>query len=406
MTAGRPAAGGSLRSRSSLGTAEAAGLRLVAHHDLAGNGDGMQLLREGDALYVGHNGTSRMGTSILDVSDPAAPELVAQWPAPEHTHTHKVQIADGLLLINHEKFPLGPKPVPGPFSAGLAIYRLDDPLAPEQVGWWDSGGRGVHRVVYTGGRYAHMSAIPDGFRDRIWVVVDVSDPTAPVEAARFWLPGLHEAGGETPDWPEGERFAAHHALVDGDRAYLGFDDANMVVLDVTDWTAPKQVGHVTWDGGSTHTCLPLPSLGVVAVTDEQTTNGPDAPERLMRLVDPAEERVVSVLPPPDPRYAQGALRFGPHNFHENRDGSYRSERLLFATYFNAGVRVYDVADPEAPREVAFWVSEPAPGQPDPQANDLFVDADGLIWVSDRVGGGVFVLEPEPELEALMREAQL
>jgi len=87
-----------------------------------------------------------MGTSILDVSDPAAPELVAQWPAPEHTHTHKVQIADGLLLVNHEKFPLGPKPVPGPYSAGLAIYRLDEPLAPEQVGWWDSGRRGVHRV--------------------------------------------------------------------------------------------------------------------------------------------------------------------------------------------------------------------------------------------------------------------
>ena len=65
-----------LRSRSSLGTAEAKGLRLLAHHDLAGHGDGMQVLREGDALYVGHNGPSGMGTSILDVSDPSAPEVV------------------------------------------------------------------------------------------------------------------------------------------------------------------------------------------------------------------------------------------------------------------------------------------------------------------------------------------
>jgi sugar lactone lactonase YvrE len=76
------------------------------------------------------------------------------------------------------------------------------------------------------------------------------------------------------------------------------------------------------------------------------------------------------------------------------------------TYFNAGVRVYDVADPEAPREVAFWVSEPAVGQPAAQANDLFVDADGLVWVTDRVGGGLFVLAPEPALEALMRDAEL
>jgi hypothetical protein len=378
----------------------------VAHHDLAGHGDGMQVLREGDALYVGHNGPSGMGTSILDVSDPSSPELVAQWPAPAHTHTHKVQIADGLLLVNHEKFPMGPKPAPGPHSAGLALYRLDDPLAPEQIGFWESTGRGVHRVTYTGGRYAHMSAIPEGFSDRIWLVLDLADPAAPVEIARWWIAGLWEAGGETPVWPEGERFAAHHALVDGDRAYLGFDDANMVVLDVSDWTAPRQVGHVTWDGGSTHTCLPLRSLGLVAVTDEQTKDGPGAAQRLIRLVDPAAERVISVLPPPDPAYDARELRFGPHNLHENRAGSYRSERLLFATYFNAGLRVYDVADPASPREVAHWVSEPAPGQGAAQANDLFVDDDGLVWVTDRVGGGIFVLAPEPELEALMRDAEL
>lgn len=396
-----------LRSRSSLGTAEAKGLRLLAHHDLAGNGDGMQVLREGDALYVGHNGPSGMGTSILDVSDPAAPGLVAQWPKPSSTHTHKVQIADGLLLINHEKFPMGKAPVPDPWSAGLAVYRLDDPFAPEQVGFWSSTGRGVHRIVWTGGRYAHMSAIPEGFSDRIWVVLDMEDPANPVEGARWWYPGLNEGAGETPTWPEGERFAAHHALVDGDRAYLGFDDANMIVLDVSDFTAPRKVGRVTWEGGgSTHTCLPLPSLGLVVVTDEQTKDGPHAPERLVRVVDPAEERVVSVCPPPDGDYAERPLRFGPHNLHENQVGSYRSERLMFVTYFNAGLRVYDLADPEHPREVAHWVSEPAPGQPVAMANDLFVDADGLVWVTDRVGGGVFVLEPEPELEALMRDAQL
>ncbi|HEX9357489.1 MAG TPA: hypothetical protein VF933_27195 [Streptosporangiaceae bacterium] len=37
-------------------TRSAAGLRLLAHHDLGGHGDGMQVLREGDALYVGHTG--------------------------------------------------------------------------------------------------------------------------------------------------------------------------------------------------------------------------------------------------------------------------------------------------------------------------------------------------------------
>jgi len=169
-------------------TASAARLRLIAHCDLGGHGDGMQVQRHGNAVYVGHTGTTGAGTSVLDVTDPSRPVLVTQWPAPPRSHTHKVQVADGLLLVNHEKFPYR-APDSGPVSAGLAVYRLDDPLRPSQVAFWPSTGRGVHRAVWTGGRYAHMSAIPGGFRDRIWVVVDLADPAHPAEVARWWWPG-------------------------------------------------------------------------------------------------------------------------------------------------------------------------------------------------------------------------
>jgi hypothetical protein len=383
-------------------------LRLLGQHDLAGRGDGMQVLREGDALYVGHNGTTGAGTSILDVSAPARPRLVTQWDAPQHTHTHKVQIGDGLLLTNHEGFPLRAPGPQGPHSAGLAVYSLEDPFEPVQIGFWESGGKGVHRIVWEGGRYAHMSATPAGFNDRIWVVVDMADPTSPVPVAQWWWPGQWTAGGEEPTWPQGKRYAAHHALIDGDRAYLGYDDANMVVLDVADMTAPKQIGHVTWGGGATHTCMPLPGRGLVVVTDEQQHDGPHAPERLMHVVDVSgdDPRYVTAFPAPDPLYDERPLRFGPHAFHENRAGSYRSERVLFATYFNAGVRVYDLADATAPVEVAHWVSEAPAGRPVAQANDLFVDDSGLVWVTDRGGGGVFALEPEEELAQLMAEARL
>jgi hypothetical protein len=369
----------------------------------------MQVLCEGNVAYVGHHGPSGAGTSILDVSDPARPQLVAQWPAPKHTHTHKVQVADGLLLVNHERFPLGREAPEGPFSAGLAVYRLDDPFHPEQIGFWESGGDGVHRIVYTGGRYAHMSATPPGFVDRIWVVVDLADPSAPREVGRWWWPGAFEGGGESPGWPEGDRYAAHHALVDGSRAYLGYGDANLIILDISDVSAPRPIGHLSWDGGSTHTCLPLPQRKLVVATDEQVVSGPDAPERLIRAIDVGSAqapRLVGVCPPPDPAFRELGLRFGPHNLHENRPGSYRSERLIFATYFSAGARVYDLADPEQPLEVASWVGAPPAGQPTAQANDLFVASDGLVYVTDRVGGGVHVLEPEPALASLMRDAEL
>src|SRR6185312_17003411 len=97
--------------------------------------------------------------------------------------------------------------------------------------------------------------------------------------------------------------------------------------------------------------------------------------------------VAGVCPPPDDTFRQ--LRFGPHNLHENRVGSYRSERLVFVTYFNAGLRVYDLADPERPVEVASWLPEPPAGQAAPQLNDLFVQADGLVWVTDRIRGGLY-----------------
>jgi hypothetical protein len=385
-------------------TASAAGLRLLAHHPLRGHGDGMQVLREGDVVYVGHTGTTGAGTSILDVTDPTRPALVRQWPAPAHSHTHKVQVAGGLLLVNHEKFPYRGTP-PGPVSAGLAVYTLADPLRPEQVAFWPSGGTGVHRVVWTGGRYAHMSATPEGFRDRIWVVLDLADPAHPAEAARWWWPG--QRAGERPGWPTGKRYAAHHALIARGRAYLGYDDAGLVVLDVADITAPRLAAQLTWDGGSTHTCLPLPGAGVAVATDEQVRDGPHAPRRGIHVIDISGQAPRLLAACPHPRgFGELPLRFGAHNLHENRPGSYRSERVVAATYFSAGVRVYDLADPAHPVEAAHWIPLPPPGQPVAQVNDLFIDSSGLFWVTDRVGGGLYVLAPEPPLAALMDAARL
>jgi hypothetical protein len=387
-----------------VSTRVADGLRLVAHSDLGGFGDGMQVARHREALYVGHMGTSGMGTSVLDLTDPRAPAVVAGIPAAPGSHSHKVQVGNDLLLVNEERFREG-----DPFSAGMIVYDVSEPLNPHPVGRFESGGLGVHRIVFTGGRYAYASAIPDGFDDRIWVIVDLSDPTHPVEAGRWWWPGMWRGGGEASTWPHGKRYAAHHALLDGDTAYLGYGDAGMVVLDVSNVTSPQLVSHLEWSpGGDTHTCLPLPTRRVVVTTDEAVKDLCREDQKLVRTIDVSDARsprVVGICPPPDDEFCERGLRFGPHNLHENLPGSYRSETLIFVTYFNAGVRVYDIADAAAPREIAYWVPEAPAGQIAPQINDLYVDESGLIYTTDRIGGGLYVLEPDDNLMGAMEVAR-
>ncbi|MFP5331658.1 MAG: LVIVD repeat-containing protein [Acidimicrobiia bacterium] len=379
---------------------ERKGLRLIGHHDLGGFGDGMQPMRHGDVMYVGHFGVSRMGTSILDVSDPRTPSLIRQWPAPEGAHTHKVQVADGLLCVNHEAFRGGV-----PQRVGIAVYSLEDPTNPREIGFWDSGGKGVHRIVWEGGRFAYVSATPDGFDQRIWVVVDLTDPSRPVERARWWWPGM--ADGETRDWTPDETRSVHHAMVRGSRAYLGFWDSGMVILDIADLDDIRVVARLTWDvGGHTHTALPLGDRPIVAVTDEATFEDCQGPPHLVRLVDITDEtdpRVRSICPEPAGDYCARGLRYGAHCLHENRPDSYRSDTLIFATWFNAGLRVYDTAVADQPTEVGSYVPASPPGQKAIQVNDVFVDSEMFVHITDRVSGGLYILEPEPDLRLLMEQ---
>lgn len=381
--------------------ADADGLRVLGHSDLGGCGDGMQVMRQGDALYVGHFGPTGKGTSILDVSDISDPVLVRQWEAPPGSHTHKVQVGDGLLLVNQEQFRGG-----DPFTAGMVVYSLEDPFDPRQIGHFDSGGRGVHRIWWAGGRYAYVSATPDGFEGRILVIVDMSDPEHPVEAGQWWAPRPDVTGDPQPT----DARPIHHALVDGDRAYVGMWDRGMTILDISDVSHPEIVATLDWEpGGESHTCLPLPGRSLVVTTDEATTNRCEGEPHMVRVVDVSDEsnpRVLSICPVPEGDFCERGLRFGAHCLHENRPGSYVSEEIMFATYFNAGLRVYDLADPDRPEEIAHWIPETPPDQEDVQINDVFVDADGLVYATDRVLGGVYILEPDERLGERMQEAAI
>ena len=373
---------------------ESRNLELVGHSDLNGKGDGMQMMLKGDYLYVGHMGYNGLGTSVLDVSNPQDPRVVRQIPIPENTHSHKVQLAGDILLVNHEQqLHAG-----SPYSAGLAVYDVSKPADPAQIGFLPINGQGIHRMWWTGDKYAYFSVREEGYQGRFLMTADMSDPASPKIVSRWWYPGQWLAGGEKPTWEEGPTLRAHHVIVKGDRAYGGYGDAGMLIFAIDDGNLSliSERNWVAEVGGSTqtHTALPLLSHNLVITTDESLKDNCQEAKKDVRVFDINDERnprQVAMFPVPQGDYCQRGGRFGPHNLHENRPESFISEDTLFLTYFNAGLRVYDVSDPANIREIASFVPEAPPGQKAIQINDVYVAKDGLIFVTDRLAGGVYIL---------------
>ena len=367
---------------------------MVGHSDLDGRGDGMQVMRNGDVLYVGHMGDFGVGTSVVDIADPTRPTVLRQIPVPKGTHSHKVQLAEGLLLANHEQYPYR---VGVPESTGLLVYDATKPADPREIGFLPVDGLGVHRIWYAGGRYAYASARETGYRNRILIVVDLADPTHPRLASRWWWPGQHDGDGER--LADDSDVSAHHVIVRGDRAYGGYFDAGVVVYAVKEDGTLDLVSSLSWaersgDHPHTHTALPLGDRKLLVVTDEAIEPSCEGARKDIHLVDVSDEtrpREVSRFPVPVGDYCSRGLRFGPHNLHENRPGTFSSDRIVFATYFNAGLRVYDTSDPLHPAEIACYVPDPPAGQQAIQFNDVLVGADGLIFATDRVRGGLYIL---------------
>jgi hypothetical protein len=109
--------------------------------------------------------------------------------------------------------------------------------------------------------------------------------------------------------------------------------------------------------------------------------------------------IISSVPmPPVAEFARRGGRFGAHNLHENEpaEWSWRREDIVFGTFFNAGVRAYDISNPFQPEEVAAFVPSAPEGSPVGAAriNDRYVTADGIVCAVDRSGGGLYLLQFE------------
>ena len=394
-------------------------MKLLAEHRLngyggMGEGMAMQLARDGRrVLWLAHESAPKNFTAV-DVSDPRSPKVIVQTDLPHREmRSNSLEVSGDMMAVAYQVSRFGLKP------AGFELFDISNPERPRSISFFDASGpqsRGCHALWFVDGKTVHMACADPELKprnpkdDQIYRIVDVSNPAKPTAVGRWWLPGTMDRD----DAPPPQRlpaqfdagFRAHNTNVypsRPDRCYLGYLDGGMMIMDISEASRPKMISR--WSNsppynGFTHTAVPLFERGLLVVTDESIQDdGADWP-KLVWLVDARDERnLVSIgtLPVTGVKpFLRNGGRCGAHNLHENPPGrgAWRSEDIVLGTFFNAGVRVYDVRDPFAPREIAWFVPPQPEGSPVPtaQINDVFVDDRGIVFAVDRHAGGLYILE--------------
>jgi hypothetical protein len=177
----------------------------------------------------------------------------------------------------------------------------------------------------------------------------------------------------------------------GNRLYVSYWHGGFVILDIEEMAKPRLVSGLDWSppfSSPTHTALPIPFqlLGrrVLLVADEDVRRlGPAAPSFLW-LVDITDEsrpvpfasfQVAGVDGSPQAEYT------GCHQPAEEIRGT-----EIPVAWFAYGLRIVDIKNPHATREVASFVPDVPAGAERVQSNDVCFDARGLIYLVDRTRG--------------------
>ncbi|MDO8534346.1 MAG: hypothetical protein Q7S17_06345 [Xanthobacteraceae bacterium] len=394
--------------------------KLLARHELqgfGGMGEGMsiQIAKDGRRiLWLAHESAPKNFTAV-DVSDPNKPKIVVQTDLPQpYMRSNSLETCGNLMAVAYQCQKVGQKP------AGFELFDISVPEQPKSIAFVDASGpysRGVHQLWFCDGEFVHMSAGAADFQathpldDQCYRIFDVRNPSKPVEAGRWWLPGTR-AGDSAPPPPRhkpplfDKGFRAHNTNVypeRPDRCYLCYIDGGMIILDIADKAKPKPI--CRWDNsppytGFTHTALPLFERKLLIVTDESTEDAATDWPKLIWVLDARDETnpvPISTCPMPNlDAFANRGGRFGAHNIHENvpLPTSWQSDQIVIGTFFNGGLRAYDISNPYQPKEVAAFVPPAPPLSPAKsiQLNDVFVDEREIVYTVDRHAGGLYILE--------------
>ncbi|WP_256297961.1 LVIVD repeat-containing protein [Haloarchaeobius salinus] len=319
------------------------------------------LAADGATAYV----AASTGFATVDVSDPANPTVLAEERAIETGGGSSArQILD--IKVDGDTL-LVPTAAQGGGPLGFFLYDVSDPANPTRIGDFYDTPHGNHNsfilddVVYLTGNAGRSTYLN---------MIDVSG--GEFEQLGRWSPSQDLDAG----WGDVLGKVLHDIYVQDGIAYCAYWDAGTFLVDVSDPTEPEFVVRIgdyafedlrEWSDAraSTDYTEPRGNAHYVAVDDDasvlgvgretwdtQTGDGQGGPAgiSLYDISDPTSPTHLSTIEPPMPADGdttrQGTWTTS-HNFQFVGD-------RLYTSWYQGGVKVFDVADPSNPEQLSWW----------------------------------------------------
>lgn len=350
------------------------------------------------AYYDTANGTHQAhpGVVVVDVADPAHPKPV------EYLDSPTMRDAWESLHVNQKRKLLGATEAENGTGIGDAfeIYDVSDcrhPVLKSTLHIPDSHG---HAGNWT--QDGNFYYVTQGFRGvgGTMPIVDTTDPSHPKLVTTWKFEGNGRPH-DTNSNSDGTRmYSPQPGYFTAPVGSSSFGPEGLIILDTSEIALHKPnpqirtVGSLFWkDGGQSQAAMPIKIAGkpYIVFTQELGSGGLGAAARaaacaqqlppfgfpkIIDISDEAHPKEVAklMLEVDDPSYCSMTMgeatnpAFVYDSHYCNADDP-ENARLLVCSFFEAGIRAFDIRDPFHPREVAYY-KPPAQGTKDLPGSNL------------------------------------
>ncbi len=453
--------GGAAAQQQKIGAPpEASNMKLVGYNDLQARSAYQPTIHhQGDRwiAYIGHHGgtdeipdpvnpltgkAEPNGTSIVDVTDPAQPEISrahsrARKAKYEAGGAQMVRVCDGKTLPKGDKSAVYLLRTFG--NAAHEIWDVTDPANPALVTRIGEGLKDTHKNWWecdTGIAYL-VSGAPDWRTRRMTQVYDLTDPAHPREdpRLRFARPGagLDRRGADRTARADLARARRATASISATAPTRAASCRSSIARSCsTDrrsrprticaiprsraWRCRRSTARTrcfrcrACRSPSSRRTRTARASDIVMIVDEAILNECHEPRQMVWIADiTTEARPMMIsswtVPEASGNFCERGGRFGTHSSNENMTPVYY-KKMAFIAFFNAGVRALDIRDPYHPKEVGYFI----PAITDKtdkrcvtvdgkerckvaiQTNNVEIDDRGYIYIVDRANTGMHILE--------------